>query len=356
MRNLKVLFWIRPDFYTFPGGDTVQVEYTAQALSELGCKVDLSSDPRIDIRVYDIIHLWHLERCHETWLFFQKAKRNHKRIFLAPIYWPSNQIPLTGFWSKQLKAIKENSKNIIRLGTTSTKDQKWFIMAALRKGWLRCREQLLNHVDLLLSNSASEADILRQEQQSDVPIAVIPNVVDVKKCDVIKKLPWERRTMLLCVGHFCPRKNQLALIESLKGTDLSVVFAGGSRPMHRIYYEHCRKEAAGQHTFLNSCSGEKILQLMSQAKVHIQVSTAETPGLVNLEAGLMGCNVVLPPLRPVRDYFEDFGHYFFTYEKDSIRKAIVDAINTEPYLSLENHIRGKFTMMQLKSRLSAVYW
>jgi len=355
MLNLKVLFCIRPDFNTFPGGDTVQVKYTAQALSELGCQVNLSSDPRIDIGVYDIIHLWHLERCHETWLFFQKAKKNHKRIFLTPIYWPSNHIPLVDFWKKQLKAIKENSKNIIRLCTTSRKDQKYFIMASLRKGWLRCREQLLNNVDLLLPNSVSEAEILRQEKQNDVPIVIIPNVVDVKKCDVINKMPWKRRTMLLCVGHFCPRKNQLTLIKALKGTNISVVFAGGFRPMHRIYYEHCRIRASGQHTFLNSCPYEKVLQLMSQAKVHIQVSIAETPGFVSLEAGLMGCNLVIPPLNPVRDYFMDFVYYFFTYEKDSIMKAIVDAINTEPAPSLENYIRNNFTMTQLKTRLSDVY-
>lgn len=355
MLNLRVLFWVRPDFYTFPGGDTVQVKYTARALSELGCKVDLSSDPEIDIGVYDIIHLCHLERCHNTWLFFQKAKKTHKRIFLSTIYWPSNHIPLLGFWNKQYRAIKENLINIIRLGVTSTKGQKRFILASLRKGWLSCREQLLNCVDLLLPNSTSEAEILRQEKLKDVPIVVIPNVVDVKKCDAIEKLPWGKRSMILCVGHFCPRKNQLVLIKALKNTNISVVFAGSYRSMHRRYYEYCRKEAADQHTFLGRCSNEKVLELMGQARVHVQTSKLETPGLVNLEAGLMGCNLVLPPVNPVRDYFGNLGNYFLTYQKDSIRKAVLDAINTEPDQSLEKHIRNNFTMTQLKSRLSVVY-
>ncbi|UCG56528.1 MAG: glycosyltransferase family 4 protein [Phycisphaerales bacterium] len=355
MLKLKALFWLRPDFRMCPGGDTVQAKYTAQALSELGWKVDICSDPDIDPGVYDIVHLWHLERCHDTWLYFQKAKKSRRRIFLSPIYWPSNQTPLTGFLNKQRRAVKENLKDVMRLGMTGTKGHRRFVLASVRKGWLACREQLLNCVDLLLPNSASEAEILRQERQDDVPIAVIPNVVDTRMCDAVVKVPWEERSMILCVGHFCPRKNQLTLIKALKNTNISVVFVGGFRPARRWYYERCRREAAGQHTFMGSCSSQKVLELMGQARVHVLTSTSETPGLVNLEAGLMGCNLVLPPVAPVVDYFGDLAHYFSTYQVENIRQAIVDATNTRPAQSLESHIRRTFTLTQLKSRLSVAY-
>ena len=333
----------------------MQVNFSVRALSKLGCKVDLSCNPEIDLEDYDIIHLCHLERCHDTYYFFKKAQEKHKKIFLSTIYWPSTHSPLNGFWDKQYRAAKENLINIVRLGMTSTKGQKRFVLASLRKGWLSCREQLINNVDLLLPNSQSEADILRDEKQKDVSIAIIPNVIDAKKCDAVEKLPWQQRSMILCVGHFCPRKNQIALIKALKNTDISVVFAGSYRSMHRRYYEHCRKEAAGQHTFLGGCSNDKVLELMGQTRVHVQTSTLETPGLVNLEAGLIGCNLVLPPVSPVRDYFGDLCHYFLTYQNDSIRNAVIEAINTEPDQSLEKHIRKNFTMTQLITRLSVVY-
>ena len=355
MLNQKILFWVRPDFYTFPGGDTGQAEDTARALLELGCEVDISSDSDLEIGKYDIIHLWHLERCHDNWLFFQKAKKNQKRIFLSPIYWPSDHLPLIGFWKKQYRSAKENMKYIIRIRLTDNKKQKQFILAALKKGWLHCREQLLNDVNLLLPNSDSEADIIRKEKQKDVPVIVIPNIVDVKKTDAIKREPWGKRSTILCVGHFCPRKNQLALIRALKGTDISIIFAGGFRPMHSYYYHRCRRNAKDQHTFLGTCSNEKVLELMGRAKVHIQTSFLETPGIANLEAGLMGCNVVLPPVDPVRDYFGNLGHIFASYDSGTIRKTILSAINTAPGHSIEDLIRRKYTMTQLKARLLVAY-
>ena len=355
MLSLKVLMWVRPDFYTFPGGDTIQVKYTAGALSELGCKVDVSSDPNLNINEYDIIHLWHLERCHDTWLFYQMARKSNKRIFLSPIYWPADHRPLIGTMRKQLRAMKENIKCAIRLCMPSAKDNRSFILASLKTGWLSCREQLLNHVELLVPNSDSEAQILRHELSHNAPIVVVPNVIDSGSCDKTEKLPWDQRTMILCAGHFCPRKNQLALINALKNTDVSVVFAGGCRPMHRRYYKRCRRAAAGQHTFMGSCSNEKVLELMGQSKVHVQASAYETPGLVNLEAALMGCSLVLPPVDPVKDYFGQLGNYYSSCDDKGIRKAVIDAINRKPDKSLEEHIRNHYTIEQLKTHLEKAY-
>lgn len=356
MLNLNVLMWVRPDFHTFPGGDTIQVKYTVRALSEIGCQVDISCDPNFNIDEYDIIHLWHLERCQDTWLFYRQAKKKNKRIFLTPIYWPVNHQPFSGFFKIHGRALEENVKYLIRLCMLPpASDSRRFIFASLKNGWLHCREQLLNGVDQLIPNSDSESQILRQELLHEVPITVVPNVIDLHKCDATEKLPWDQRTMILCAGHFCPRKNQLALINALNNTGISVVFAGGSRPMHRRYYEHCLKAACGRHTFLGNCSNQRVLELMGQSKVHVQTSILETPGIVNLEAGLMGCNLVLPPVDPVRDYFGDLGHYFSTYKSPSIRKTIISAITKNPAQSIENHIRKNYTMVQLKSQLLIAY-
>ncbi|GKT10717.1 glycosyl transferase [Desulforhabdus sp. TSK] len=356
--NLNVLFWVRPDFHSYPGGDTVQLHSSAAMLRELGCEVTLSSDPGLDPSLFDVIHLWHLERCHDTWLLFQMARKSGKPILLSPIYWPWNHLPLKSNGAKWLRGFKEDGKNWIRFFNavrTGSNLYKRFIAAALRTGWLKCREAMLNGVSMLLPNSPSEAEILRAEKSSNVPILVVPNVVDDRKCGSFPRLPWNERDLILCVGHFCPRKNQLALIDALKGSSLSVTFIGGLRPMHRGYFEHCRRVSSGRHHFLGNLSHDDVLQLMGRAKAHIHVSKLETPGLVNLEAALMGCNLVLPPVAPVRDYFGSLGNYIRSYAREDIRRELEKAVSVPPNGALEEHVRRNFTQDQLRQSLFDAY-
>lgn len=356
--DLNVLFCVRPDFYSYPGGDTVQIHSSAAMLRELGCQVTISSDPGIDHSAFHVIHLWHLERSHDTWLFFQMARKSGKPILLSPIYWPWNHQPLKRKWQKWFRSFKEDSKNLVRFIQASRAGsslQKRFISTALKTGWLHCRQEMLNGVDMLLPNSPSEAEILNAEKESPVLVRVVPNVVDDRKCGSFKKFSWAERDLILCVGHFCPRKNQLALINALKDSHLSVTFIGGLRPMHRGYFELCQNVAAGQHKFLGNLSHDKVLQLMGKAKAHVHVSKLETPGLVNLEAALMGCNLVLPPVAPVMDYFKNLGNYIQSYNLGDIRKAVERSVSCPPDVALEQHVRSNYTHEQLKQSLFDAY-
>ncbi|MDY0041857.1 MAG: hypothetical protein RBS57_16210, partial [Desulforhabdus sp.] len=126
-------------------------------------------------------------------------------------------------------------------------------------------------------------------------------------------------------------------------------------PMHRGYFRRCRTAAADQHVFPGSLSHDDVLQLMGRARAHVHVSRLETPGLVNLEAALMGCNLVLPPVAPVKDYFGALGSYIESYSPRDIRDAVERAVSVPPDGALEEHVRQNYTTAQLKRSLFDAY-
>lgn len=202
----------------------------------------------------------------------------------------------------------------------------------------------------------SEAEILQAEvRTSGNLLKVIPNITILDKTASDNDIPWQSRTRLLCVGHFCPRKNQLDLINALKDTGLKVTFVGRARTMHRKYYLKCRRKAGNQHDFLDALSHDEVIGLMKEARVHICSSTIETPGIVNLEAALSGCNLVLPPVPPVMEYFNDYAVYFNDWSSESIRNAVIKAIDRPVPTELKKHVQENYCLETVKQHFQELY-
>ncbi len=63
---MKVAFIARTDLYRISGGDTVQIEGTAQALRQLGVTVDIHlSDEIINYNDYDLLHFFNIIDCED---------------------------------------------------------------------------------------------------------------------------------------------------------------------------------------------------------------------------------------------------------------------------------------------------
>jgi len=73
------------------------------------------------------------------------------------------------------------------------------------------------------------------------------------------------------------------------------------------------------------------------------VSWAETCGLSSLEAGVMGCNLVITDKGDTRDYYGDYAYYCEPDSLESIQAAIITAYNSPPNPGLKRHIRENFT-------------
>jgi len=69
----------------------------------------------------------------------------------------------------------------------------------------------------------------------------------------------------------------------------------------------------------------------------------ETPGLSSLEAGVMGCNLVITDKGDTKDYFGDYAFYCEPDSVESIRTALKKAFETPVNPALRQHILRNYT-------------
>ncbi len=343
--GLRVFFAVRDDLREQRGGDTAQILGTAAALGDLGVRVTISCDDRADLRGFDCVHLWHLERVHETFVHLLNARRYARPTVLSTIYWPRGDEPMCAAPGRLIRrGRREDLKNVARLMLARSHHRRRAILSALRKGWLRCRRELLHSARVVLPNSRAEAEVLCLEAGRELRFRVVPNAVNVSACREALRLPGRhRRRGALCVGQFDPRKNQLALLGALAGTDVEIGFIGRPRPMHRRYYNRCRRAAGANARFMGQLDTGEVLSRLRGARVHVCPSRLETPGLANLEAAAMGCVLVVPDCPPVREYFADEAIYFQPDDPASLRRAVLSAFEAEPPANLAERVMTQFT-------------
>ncbi len=330
-RALRVAFCVRPDLFRAPGGDTVQIQATMKALAQAGCDVTLIDTPRADLDGLDLVHVWHLERVSDSYAYYARARDGRIPVALSTIYWPWDGRPRRTGPTRRFRGEdwRKDAQLAVRrlLGCRAARQAA---AVALRVGWAQCRHELLHGADVLLPNSHAEADLLAAEGADPQRIVVTPNVVDADVLDTVAQASPRERTGVVCVGHFCPRKNQELLIRALDGADVPVTFIGAARPMHRRYFRRCRRLAGRQHAFAGSVPPEQVWARLARAKLHVCASRAETPGLANLEAAALGCWNILPTCPPVQEYFADAATFYATNDVAALREAVLECLTRDP--------------------------
>jgi len=331
--HFHILFALRSDYRDNPGGDTIQMETWCSSLRKCGYQITLSCDCK-DESVWEqcnLVFIWHLERIHESFPWWKHAKERNIPIVLVPTYWHfGKRFYGYSLWMQLELFIRS----------------LFCDLSIFFHSWSHCRKDMMMKSNLLIVNSIAERDLLIKEGANAARISVIPNVITL---DSLTEQPliWEKRTRVVCVGHFCPRKNQLALIKALKGYPaIRITFIGGARPMHKHYMNQCMKAAAGQHEFLGKISHAETLKIIKLCKYAISASLAETPGIANLEAAVAGCGLILPALAPIQEYF--YGCSVHYIEPRNIDPAALERmLSVPPDSALQQRIKEKYTEVVL---------
>ena len=350
---MRVLFAVRDDLEREPGGDTVQTLGTALALRQLGVDVVISSDLKSPADHFDLIHLWHLERVHESYAHLLRAETAGVPAVLSPIYWSEHQKGSARL--TRARHWPEEAKNLVRFLRARSWTERAGANVALRTGWGRCRRRLLESTVALLPNSHAEAALLADETTRPIRLRVVPNAFDVDNLDAAATGRHLPTNGVACVGHFDPRKNQLALIEALRETDIPVTFVGGARRMHRAYYRKCQQRLGAHMSMLGPLPAEEVASVLRRVKAHVCPSWFETPGLANLEAAALGCALVIGDCPPVREYFGNSAHYVDPADPSSLRRAIHAALAQAPDQALSQRVRTQFTFAAAAKATLHVY-
>ena len=96
----------------------------------------------------------------------------------------------------------------------------------------------------------------------------------------------------------------------------------------------------------NHLPQHELVSYYQQAKVHILPSWFESCGLSSLEAGLMGCNVVITKKGFASEYFGDMAFYCDPSSPSSILKAVEQASGFETNTRLQENILASYTWRQ----------
>jgi glycosyltransferase involved in cell wall biosynthesis len=355
---IRVLFNIREDYLSNPGGDTIQLLKTAEALRSMQVEVDIANEVRPDLSHYDVVHLFNLTRVRETLTQCENARKFNIPVALSTIYWNMDE-----FYRKGLhNPIKRIYHRVTRSGEVKLKFKKIAALLLQRKfnstenmkariGFKAQQNYIVDSADILLPNSELEMECLRTDLEIEKNYVVVPNAVD----SMFRNGPHEefirnyrhhnleKDKFVLCVSRIEDRKNILKLIQAVRNTELTLVIIGGLNPTQKIYYEKCRRASGRNVIFIGHMSHHALISAYAAARVHVLPSWYETPGLSSLEAGLAGCNIVTTDRGSTTEYFRDYAEYCDPTSVSAIRTALLKAYEKPKSMELSQHIFERYS-------------
>lgn len=358
---LRILFQSRHDIFSFRGGDSIQFEKTAQALRQQGNTVDIDFSPETDVTAYDVVHIFGFLFAKETWRLLKNAEG--KPICLSPIYWNIDQNVaeiLEGRDADNPSDLQDvdNFLNGPSPDNTRQRDIELLFQPALRQ---KVFSRILSAADILLPNSRAEEDLLNQDfpdikgRSSDiVSNGIDPDIFPREK---IGDRRWAKdrglEDFVLCVGRVEHRKNQLRMLKALADFPYPIVLVGWPEP---TYFTQVKKLLRPQDRWLPECPHEELADIYAAARVHVLPSLYETPGLASLEAGAMGCHLVMSSIGSQREYFGQEVVYCDPFNEHTIRPSVEDAWQRPwPNHRLSDLVRERFTWQHAAKQTVAAY-
>ena len=198
-----------------------------------------------------------------------------------------------------------------------------------------------------------------QTRYTVVPNGVVRELFDplpAPNADFVKEYGLEN--FVVQVARVQSAKNQLGLLGALSDTSFPIVIIGQPSPYEKEYVACCYEQARrrGNVYFVSPKTPQELAGIYVLAAVHVLPSWRETPGLASLEAAAAGCRIVSTSNGSAREYFGDDAWYCDPRDPDSIRKAVLTALESPPSEKLRRRVLERFTWeLAAKSTLDAYH-
>ena len=328
---------------------------TAEALKAKGCHVDITTELEPDLSAYEIVHIFNLSRPQDIYLQAVNAKKQGKKIALSTIYGSSfdyDRQARLGLAGLIIRALPYSKVAYLKVGARALLNREFHkgTIYVLLKGYYSLKKRVAEMADIFLPNSESEMKrVLSDHNLKNPKYVVVPNAVDEKvfslgnvaESEEVKKFKGSVLSVARIEGHKC----QLELVKAFEGLPYKLIIIGKPSPNHRKYYDMVKKEAGENVHFIGHLDHDLLAQFYKVAKVHCLISWLETPGLSSLEAGVMGCNLVITEKGDTRDYFGDYAHYCDPDSIESIRDAVIKAYEAPVDNGLRQRILKNYICM-----------
>lgn len=362
---MKILFQSRNALFKDHVGDTTQVLKTKEYLEKTGIKVDISLELEPDVSGYDLVHIFNFTRPQETFIQARNAKRYHKKVVLSPIFVDYSEYDKKcreGVIKVLFKLLNKHQIEYCKIlgKVIVTGEFHKGNLFVLQKGVWSTQKESLKYIDLFLPNSRSEWNRFAKEfGMPDALYKAVPNAVDRQlfNPDKVEIDPehLQFKGCILCVARIDGRKNQFRLVQALKNFPGKLVFVGKTSQHHHKDFIRLKNFERPNTYLLGNIPHMKLPSLYAVSKVHVLPSFFETTGLSSLEAGIMGCNIVVSDRGDVREYFNNLAYYCEPDSIDSIRHAVLEAYHSPARPELRRHILENFTWEITASKTLSAY-
>lgn len=317
LRNVNVLFFVRPTLWRIRGGDTVQIEQTAVALRSLGHHVlILSNGPQArEILLTgkaDVLHVWNLGRPQDALAVLPAPP--HIRVYLSTLWvdYSAYDQNRTGLFGLLSSGMRDYVKMAVKGLTGMDRFPPW---SAWSQSQESAQRSVLHHVDAVFTTTQHESERIRSafpglfgstRTLHTLPPGVWPTLINEKYQSHLDADRPGTRKGWLCIGRIEGLKNQAALAEAWemlakrKEDPGPLLFLGEIAPNHHRYRNRfvaavkaARAAGADVHWLPGPFDAMELAQKYRFAEGVIVPSLFETYGLTALEGLATGCKVVL---------------------------------------------------------------
>ena len=340
---IKVAYVTRQDAMNSYGGAETQLTETLDRINSRGedIRIEFFDMWHDKLEEFGVVHIFNPNSFpQEALKIAALAKKRSVRVSLSPICFDSyafvrSEKGVVGaalWWS------------LVRMRRLSPRNKLSQVLDPYR-----FLEPLLSMSDVILPNSHEESEWLRWLFPSipEHKFEVIPNGVDLR---FREGNPSEFRDrykvedFVLFVGRVEKRKNLLRLIRAFVRSRLETKLVVLGEVVDEDYFVLCKREASDSVLFLPPLPHDSttLAAAYKACKVVALPSYYETPGLVGLEAGLAGANVVVTAVGGSKEYFGELAWYVNPTDERSIEEGIVAAYETPKHTDLSNHIESNY--------------
>jgi glycosyltransferase involved in cell wall biosynthesis len=359
---VRVLLQSRAETFYRAGGEAEQIRQLAAALRAAGVEAHASAEISPALDGVDLVHLFGIMQPAETLAQAQHAARHRTPVVLTPIYQDLRAYHTANGNGTGYESVRPWARLALQaLSREPIARDAWCAHWRARGRSLREQQQeILRRADVLLANSELEGETLLREfcggwtshlRVSVLRLGVAPEFFTATPERFAARWGTQLngavagRALVVCAGFLTALKNQLALLEALRGTGLILVLAGAEVPTHRGYARRLRA-AAGRSdprvVLTGALPREELASLFAATRVVVQPSWFESAGMACLEAAAAGANVVITSCGFAREYFGDAAWYCQPDSPESIRAAVLAAWAAPPQKELSARIRREF--------------
>lgn len=257
---------------------------------------------------------------------------------LADALSPSSLVHDHGLWlpSNRIAAAVARRQRVPRVVSVRGMVSEWALAqgaAKKRAAWALYQKRDLARADLLHATSDAEAAAIRR-LGLNVPIAVIPNGVDLPPDGAPRPTPSDARTALF-LGRIHPVKGLTDLItawERVRPAGWRLVLAGPDEDGHQLKVEQAIRDAdlADHVTFAGAVRDDVKWALYHSADLFVLPSHSENFGIVVAEALASGVPVIATTGAPWSDLHTHDCGWWTEIGPEALQAALTDATTRLP--------------------------